>query len=220
MSAKKCIEVILFRLKIQYKSMGVLFYVPLIFNWLVIPSIVLISYHKTPDVETAYDTISTFSQIFSVILSVVWSIFLQNEYIEAQGNETLFLNDRNQIKNVSAWMLIYMLQLLLPFSVYGALIDSVIWAEYLKINIYIFFITGLTYFLIYFIKSNTFALLVLILYTAFSVTPIFENFPIGFMDTRFFSIDIFKSKTVFFLLCGVLLWIIGFFLNKFFRKYR
>lgn len=106
------------KIHLQLKSIKNLFFFPLIIVHLVLP---LISYLMSRNQELSFfDYIIIFSQMFTPISSVLWSLFILNESLDGKGNELLFIA-KNRMKLLDCFIvfMLFFITVVLQFIIYS-----------------------------------------------------------------------------------------------------
>ena len=208
------------RLIYHLKSIGLLFFIPLVIIDILIPILNIMEYSKYGIGEELYIHILQYSQWFFPFFSVWWVLFVLREYIESDGNELLYVHaDRCKLKDILCLFILYIFNITILFSIYTVLFPNMIY-EFFKILSVCIFYLGITYFFTYLSKSITITLLILILLTLANIT--FGNnkmvFPFYYtLDS--ITISLFINSYLPLILIGFLLLFAGTILNKRWLKF-
>jgi len=99
------------RLRYQLVNLHGMLPVPVFVLYCVVAPLCVMEYYAKP--SGFYDFLS-YSQIFIPLLSVWWVLFVLREYLEADGNEVLFLCNKNRFLPESVCLfLLYLTAILL-----------------------------------------------------------------------------------------------------------
>ena len=216
MHIKEDITLYLKRTVLHFKSIGILFYIPLLIVNVLIPVIAYLRYQKSGISELLYTDILQYTQWLVPFFSIWWILFVLREYIEADGNELLYVHsDRCKLKDILYIFVIYILDVGLTFTIYTLLFTSMKY-EYLKIITVCIFYLGATYFFTYLTNSITITLLISLFYTL--VNLVFGTigntcFPM-YLSLKKISLERFLSLYLPLAVSGVFLIFIGTLLNK------
>jgi hypothetical protein len=156
------------RLSKNLKCIGKLVYVPLFFNWLLIPLLVATAYRKYGQDGLAYGTVAQILQYFVPILSTWWLLFPFAEYVEAEGNEILFVCEKVKIKDYFTLLVAYLASLIPPFAIFALMFPVMIWeAVILAIDCFLF--SAFAYLIVFCVRSVAATFLFLIVYELLTV---------------------------------------------------
>lgn len=215
MRVKKHMKLYTIRVYYHLKSIGLLFFVPLIFIDILIPLLNVLEYSKYGVGEELYINILQYSQWFMPLFSVWWIIFVLREYLESDGNELLYVHsNRCKLNDVLCIFFVYILNIAIIFTIYTALFPNMKY-EFIKILSISILYLGIVYSFAYFTKSITITLMAILLYTLASI--IFSAnilvFPLYFTLKRITPSLYFDSYFPL-AITGILLLVIGVVLNK------
>lgn len=165
MRLKKHIALRFFRALYHLKSIGLLFFPPLVIINILVPALNIMEYLAFGGNDSLYISILQYTQWLFPFSSVWWVLFVLREYLESDGNELLYVHaDRCKWKDCVCLFVPSLCNIGLVFGAYAALLDGIGY-EFLRIGSICVFYLGLTYFLAYLSKSVTITLLTLIFYT-------------------------------------------------------
>lgn len=154
------------RTRLYLKNMGALGWVPpVVINGLIPAVLVTGSLHYGPGSEEldvlAMQTVQTLMPLFSIW----WSLFLLRDYVEADGRELLHIAVRKRaLREAVKPFLLAMADILLVLGL-GSFLAPVLIFEVVRILPACIFLFGLSYCLVYLLRSISMALFGVILYT-------------------------------------------------------
>lgn len=206
-------------LRMQKKGMGMLFYIPLLMNWVFIPMLAYLIYGHWGDDEMTYTEVLKYLQYFIPFLSTWWILFSFAEYVEGMGNELYFVQGRMRVYNTLAWLGIYLIVMVIPFLFYAEMISG-FQIECLRMAIECILFSCVTYMLLFLLASVPMTLVILLIYSIFSsLGALNTETVLIYYDIRVWSGELFTEKYLYLLLVGILALIIGVITNCRFRKY-
>lgn len=192
---------------------------PLVFNWLLTPLMVAAAYGKYGLDNRVYATAAQFSQYFVPILSAWWLLFSFAEYIEADGNEILFVYERIKVKDYFTLLAAYLISLIPPFTVFTLMFPNMIWeAVILAIDCVLF--SALAYLIVFCVRSVAATFLSLIVYELITVFFMNGASAFGYFHWGMASPDIITKKYLLFLLAAVAALLGAIVVNARFRRYN
>lgn len=219
MYIKKHIICVLRTLQMQKKGMGLLFYIPLLFNWMLIPALAYFIYGRWGDEGMTYTEVLKYLQYFVPFLSAWWILFSFAEYVEDNGNELYFIQGRMRVYNTLAWLGVYLIVMAIPFLFYAEMISE-FQIEYLRMAIECILFSCVTYMLLFLLASVPMTLVILLVYSIFSsLGALNTETVLIYYDIRVWSGELFAEKYLYLLLLSILALIIGAITNYRFRKY-
>lgn len=153
------------RCYLNFKNLRLLFWLPLLVVNVVLPALNFICYRANGVGDYLLVDINEKALLLLPFLSIWWTLFILQEYVEADGCETLYVC-RRRLKLAEALcpFLLYLLNITLLYGVYIAVFPKQMPMEYARMLCICCFFFGLAYFLIYATKSITISLMVLLLY--------------------------------------------------------
>lgn len=164
--------------------------------------------------EYFYYTIVNYTLWFIPIFSVWWMTMAFKDYIEA-GNEVLYVcGDRNKLIDMLMFSGIYLINLVVLYSVYSTMFPE-IWLELLKMIFICVFYFGFTYFLAFLTSSVTLTFMSVVLYTFLNILihPQSPTFPL-FLSMNSLNMENLLNMYLPLALTGVLLTALGVWINK------
>lgn len=152
------------RTRLHLKSLGFLKWVsPLILN-AVIPFINYIQYKEFGMGAGLYMEFLQTAQTVMPFFSIWWVVFALREYVEADGNELLFVSrGRTKLPDALALFLLYILNMAIVFGVYTAFFPQMKY-EFFRVLCVCLFYFGMAYCLLFLTKSLTLTLLAALFY--------------------------------------------------------
>ncbi len=208
------------RLIYHLKSIGLLFFIPLVIIDILIPILNIMEYSKYGIGEELYIHILQYSQWFFPFFSVWWVLFVLREYIESDGNELLYVHaDRCKLKDILCLFILYIINITILYFIYDALFPDMKY-EFLKILSVCIFYLGITYFFTYLTKSITITLLILILFTLANITygSNIMIFPLYYTLDKI-TVSLYINSYLPLMLTGLILLFVGVVLNKRWLKF-
>ena len=103
---------------IQKKSMGLLFYIPVAVNWILLPILTFLLYFRWGGGSFAAAEVLKLFQFFVPFFNSWWLILAFSEYIEGRGNELYYIAGRMKSGLAVLWTAIYFCLTGLPFVFY------------------------------------------------------------------------------------------------------
>lgn len=207
-------------LHMQKKGMGLLFYVPLVVNWGMIPFLSWLIFQHWGDTEQAYTQILSYLQYFVPFISSWWLLFSFAEYVEGEGNELYFVQNRMRMRNALEWMMIYVIIMLMPFLLYADMIRG-FHTESLRMIIECAMFSGITYALLFLSAVVPITLVILLVYSTFcSLGAINTENILIYHDIRPWSMNLFTEKYIYLLLLSVVAFISGAVVNYKFQRFQ
>lgn len=206
---------------LHLKSIRKLAFVPIILTDIIFPTIIFMFSKETGGSEELYWYIVEYSYLFFPICSIWWPIFILREYLEADGNELLFVNTcRIKAIDIYAVFFIFMLNVVGQYIIFATLFPLMIF-EFLRILCCCIMYLGISYTIAFFSKSVTLTLMMMLLYTVIIITEQDNYFNFVF----FLSTEPISTKIVFEICIpqislGFLCTGLGCILNAHFQKYR
>lgn len=220
MCFKEHITLYFYRMIYHLKSIGLLFFVPLVIIDILIPTLNIMEYSKYGIGEELYIHILQYSQWFFPFFSAWWVLFVLREYIESDGNELLYVHaDRCKLKDILCLFVLYIFNIAILFSIYATLFPNMKY-EFLKILSVCIFYLGITYFFTYLTKSITITLLILIFFTLANITfgSNIMIFPFYYTLERV-TVALYINSCLPLMLIGLALLFVGTVLNKRWLKF-
>lgn len=223
MCSEKYITGLFRRTHLYFKSLGVLFFVPLAAVHILIPFVAIITYKKYGAGDEFVSNITQYSQLLIPICSSLWEIFILHEYVEGYGNELLYVcKIRSKLRDVVLPFLLFLITVVLQYAVYCALVPAMGF-ELLRLILVSVFYFGLAYFLMFLSKSTSMTIMCLIVYTAFNFLALFNLgvvvFPIYF-DLHCLSYNSLCFSVLPLFACGIGFIALGVHFNKKKLKYN
>lgn len=156
------------RFWINIREQGLIFYVPFLFNYLLIPMIVFDTYKKFGLDDQTRMTVVKFSQYFTPVLVSWWIFFALIKYIDGEGNEIFYVQNRMKAKEVIVFYIVYIVSIMIPFLFYRMMFSGME-LEWLRIAIESWIFAALTYFFSFFCKNIAVAMIPVVGYAFASV---------------------------------------------------
>lgn len=186
------------RLKIQWKGMGKLKYLPLFVIYIIIPFSVWL--YSRIDHEYYFDYLEEQLVFFVPLLSVWWALLLLQQYVEGEGRELLWIEKGNRLVDIIIYLFLYMLTLI-PMILYimNNMTRGLIVIPVLLLQSFMF--SGCFYMLSMVCASISVGFVVVFIYALFSGNRIMSlATKIGFDGLQ---------STLFYLIAGIFCFIIG-----------
>lgn len=217
---RKCIQGLWF----QLKGIGVFVLVPVLVLYGLIPLINYLAYQFQIHVPGAgdgmlYDNILRMTQYFIPLLSVWWSLFVLEHYVEAPSHELLYLDHRLKLGEL-LFLYVAFLILMIPLFVVYTRIFPTFWWLFLKLAVLNLFYLASAYCIAYMFGKLLPAILLVLFYTIYvitesSVAVLTEEYLMPLSEK--IGIDFLKWMTGYILL-AVLLLVIGGIANYFYPE--
>jgi hypothetical protein len=207
------------RLRNNLKCIGKFVYVPLFFNWLLIPLLAAMAYSKFGLDSRTYETVTRFSQYFTPILSVWWLLFFFAEYVEADGNEILFVEEKIKIKDYFTMLSAYIVSLIPPFAVYAIMFPNMIWEEIILLIDCVLF-SAFAYLIVFCVRSVAATFLSLIVYELIVVFFVSGESAFNYISMNIASPMMIVEKYLLFLLVAAMALLGAVCVNARFRHYH
>lgn len=152
------------------KSLGLLFWVPIAILDVFLPLLLLAGYFKEGISENLQQTFQDFTRMLVPFLSAWWPLFLSKEYLEADGNELLFVcKNRGKLGDFLQAFVLYLCNAALIYAVVIPLLFPQMALEPVFMLGACIWYFGVFYFLAFLTQSVTINLMVLLLYTLANV---------------------------------------------------
>lgn len=196
------------RIYMQIKGMRVMFFVPLIGYFALIP---ILSWVLSG--STGFDINTRLSDVCYLVvpfLSTWWIYMVLKEYVEGDGREVLALG-KNILPDIFFYSMMNIICalfiLLIPTE------DQVNFYLFIEMIIVAFFMGGLTFFLISFFRNITIAMMLIIFYSAASNYTSYNEYVGHFLESiritlMQYSMDGFLPH-IKFIVVGTIFWMIG-----------
>lgn len=208
------------KIRIRVKEQGKLFYVPFLFHYLLIPILVLLSYRNYGIGDETRNVIISFSQYFTPVLASWWIFSCLVKYIDGEGNEIFYIQDRIKAKEVLGFLVLYIVSNTFPFLFYSRLFDHM-WLEWIRIVIESMLFASAAYCFSFLLQNIAFAIVVVVVYAFSSVFFMGMGSPVWrYFDGRDMTAGLFMDKYLFLFLAAVGLFLIGILLNYKKQTYR
>jgi len=153
---------------IRKREQGKLFYVPFLFNYILIPLLFFLTYRKYGMGDQARNIIVSFSQYFTSILVCWWIFPALIKYIDTEGNEIFYIQKRMKWKEVFNFFLFYVFSNTMPFIIYCWFFHDM-WLEWIRIFIEIMLFASMSYCLAFVFNHIAFAIAAVMTYAFSSV---------------------------------------------------
>ncbi len=198
MSFESKIDYWIDRIRIQWKGMGILKYLPLFINYIIIPISVWI--YMQVDPEYYMDYFVEQLVFFVPLLAVWWELLLMQQYIEGEGRELLWIEKSSKIADTLLYLFFYLLTLI---PIFLFIINNIPYSEDLMIVLLFqsFMFSGCFYMLSMVCASVSVGFVVVFIYALFSGNRISTIVTaLGFEGMQ---------SSLFYLTAGVLFFAIG-----------
>ena len=205
---------------IQKKSMGLLFYIPVAVNWILLPILTFLLYFRWGGGSFAAAEVLKLFQFFVPFFNSWWLILAFSEYIEGRGNELYYIAGRMKSGLAVLWTARYFCLTGLPFVFYRIWLPT-LGIEILRIFIECIFFAGITYFLLFITSSSASTLAVMLIYptvSSFSTAPALQH--LRYVCIEPWTLRLFLEKYCFFLVVGCVFFAGGMIANRKYRKYQ
>ncbi len=154
-----------------FKNIKSLFWVPIVLLFILIPVVIGTLYNTMAEQEAAalQQMLRIFQQV-TPLFSTWWLVFILREYIDGDGAEILYTYEgvyRSKLGLVLFTLACYLALLAFDYaflSVLYAKWTSIIWVDYVKMGVVCLFFTGLTYLVMYLLRSTIAGMVCSILY--------------------------------------------------------
>lgn len=208
------------RIWLQIKGMKMMFLIPLVGYFVVIPFMVWILFVNSELVLE--DAAASVCYLLVPILSTWWVCIIQKEYIEGEGREVLLLGKGVLYSMAAFWFLnLVCFVVILLFLETGVRYElSALVTDMVVVS---FLMTGMVCCLNFCIKSITISMFVIIFYTAFSsytfynesIIKLFRAFQLTVIQEIKYEIGWYGY--IRYILAGILLWGFGVYKSKHFE---
>lgn len=204
------------RIYLYLKSIGLLFWVPILIFNLLVPFLNYLMYSKYAVSEELYIAILKNCLWYYPFFSNWWSLFLMKEYLETDGNELLFVySNKIKLVDVTSVFLLSIFNILLWFIPYTMLFPMMKY-ELLRVLTMCFLYFSFSYFLTFLSKSILIPLMILLLYNLGAVlyAGTKANIPIFYISYEKFTWILYLNKYLHFFISSVIFCSVGTILNK------
>lgn len=211
------------RLIYHLKSLGKLKLVPLIIIYILTPFMCYLNCRAdlNVDKEAALRSFQiqfiTMEQSFLFFFSVWWIIFILRDYIEADGNELLYVNkSRNKMIDLLYPYIFYLANVFILCTIVS-LINGDLRYEFIRIVSISIFYVGMTYMVVYLTRSITITLMVNLVYTLVNISKEGADiiFPYYYdVNNKPLTYGAYMSVCLPLLIVGIFMLIVGTILNK------
>ena len=158
-----------FRLYYYFKSIGILFWIPLLLVDVLLPGLYIWQYLSNGAEDRLRITMLSVNQMLIPLFSAWWPLFILREYVESDGNELLYVYGRRcKLGDILLVYSLYAADVGLLFILYAKWFPEMAF-EYIRLMSVGIFYVGMVYFLLYLTKSITPALLTILFYTFGSI---------------------------------------------------
>lgn len=206
-------------IKISIKSMGVSFYIPMIFNSVLIPLIVFLVARTGNEYNITF-AVNVLTQMFTPFLGSFIVCMHMTKYIDTRGNEIYFVLNKNKWHEVMKLFIVYILTNTFWFAAY-MLLDRSFGFEWLHIIIVTFLFMSASYCFCFLFRSVSLASIPSFLYTIYSVVGLKNlggNF--SYYEQAGMGAEKLLSKYVYFIVAAIVVISIGNALNNSYDKYN
>jgi len=215
MRTKKYLSGSWLRLRLHVRSIGLLSVFPFFVVNLLLPLLSFMVYRKEGATDAFHLGTIQFGQWLMPLCSILNVLFVLREYVESPGKEILFVC-RNKCKLLD-FLFVFLLSLgniFILFVVYELFWPGLFF-EFFRIASVCILFFGITYFLTFLTKTIYMPLMTLLLYTIASIMTYTDRmlFPL-YYSNEFVSLPMFVRYYLPFALTGVVLLVIGVFINK------
>lgn len=206
---------------LHLKSIGKHAYVPIIIADIVFPATIYMFSLQTGYTQELYRYIVEYSLFLFPISSIWWPIFILREYLEADGNELLFVNKyRIKIADIIVVFLAFMLNAWIQFIVFTIIFSSMQF-EFLRLLCSCIMYLGMSYLIAFSFKSITLTLMTMLIYTLVIITQANEGYNFVFFITNEpISIDTVFEICIPQMCAGLLFLAFGGAINAHIQKFR
>ena len=206
------------------KGIGIYAWVPVVVLYLITPFLIYVQYkigERIGDGHGAlYSGIIKQCQHLYPLFSVWCMIFVMHEYIEGEGNELLYIQNKIKFIEVGILYVYYMLLMLPAFFIYCYLFHEMIWL-YLKLAVICFFYMAFTYFLTYLTKSTVITFMAALIYT---MIALFANYMklsgLSYYSTILYTGSKLLQELLPFFIWSILFFAAGLYCNHFLMKWN
>ncbi|MCR5203000.1 MAG: hypothetical protein K6D02_07945 [Lachnospiraceae bacterium] len=206
-------------IKISVKTLGKSFLVPILFNSILIP-IIVIMVAKTQNEYNLLFSANVMTQMFTPFLGSFVVFTYMSKYIDTRGNEIYFVVNKNKSSEILKLYCIYIITNTFWFIVYSCL-NKKFALEWVHIIILTFFYMVATYFLCFWFKSVSLASIPIFLYTIYSIVGLEAfNSKLSYYECCGVTGETIVSKYFYFIVAAFFLLIVGKRLNNSFEKYN
>lgn len=206
-------------IKISIKSMGMSFYIPIIFNCLLIPLIVFFVARTGNEYNIAF-AVNVLTQMFTPFFGSFIVCMHMSKYIDTKGNEIYFVLNKNKSHEIMKLFLVYIMTNTCWFSAY-MLLDRSFGLEWLHIIIVTFLFVSATYCFCFLFRSVSLASIPSFLYTIYSVVGLkYLGKKFSYYEQTGMEAENLLSKYVYFIIVAIVLMSIGNALNDSYDKYN
>lgn len=223
MHIKQYLSLFVTRQYFHLKSIRLLAWVPVALLNAILPAFIFLNYNQF---GATAETLRNLLQIAMLLLppfSVWWNIFVLREYLEADGNDVLFVCSHPcKVWDAGCLFLLYVLNMGLWFGVLAGMLPEMrVGLELLRLLCACVFYFGLVYFLLFFTHSVTITLMAALIYTLANFISNVSNvfFPFYYSPQ---PVETEQWFTVYLplALCGLVLTCAGIMLNQYHLKFN
>lgn len=202
------------RLFLNLKIISYHAFIPFVFLYILIPILNYFEFKKYGVGEELYINILEYTQMLVPFLSVWIILFVFREYLESNGNEVLFIYN-NKIKLIDMFLLFlfFIINLFVIYVFYIILFHNM-FIEFAKMLCICFFYFGVTYSLLFATKSIPVTLMVLLIYTLYTLFYRIPNSIFNYYSTQAVSVELLISKYIPLFIFGIGFTGLGVALNK------
>ena len=206
-------------LKTSIKSMGIRFWIPIFINDILIP-LAILYIKRVGNYDNLEQGINTLTQMFTPFLASFW-IFLQlSKYVDEDGNEIFFINERVKLYEVIKLYVFYIATNTVFFLWYCRMGQN-FFLEWIHIVIISFLFVAASYFFVFLFYSISLAIIPLFFYLIASIIGLNETLSkISYYEVFGVSIKSLQNRYSYFAIASLVFLISGMIINKYREKYK
>lgn len=206
-------------IKTTIKSMGFLFWIPILINDVLIPSVVYII-KMSANHMCVLQGIYTLTQMFVPFLSIFWIVIHLSKYVDENGNEIFFIKNRIKLLEIIKLYILYIVINNIFFIWYYTISKELLLELIHLIIVSLLFVSAI-YLLVFLFDNISLAIIPMFLYAISSITNLNSTLSkISFYEYMGMSMKQLKTKYIHFLIIGIIFMIIATILNKNKEKYK
>lgn len=186
------------------RTIGLAAAIPLIIIYICIPFLGFCIYHKYGIGYELWETFTKMTQLFLPFFSAWWGILALRSFVEADGNEILFINNKYTML-IFLWAFIFYVISIAPlYLVFGLPFEN-IWFEFAKVLIECILFNSIAYFLLFTAQSSAISFAALAIYTILSFFKFDSVSRLLFIEIKEMDKDLFLNKYLPFLILSAVL---------------
>ena len=193
------------RIYLQCRGMGILFWIPLIGYYIIVPSAGWILGQNPLEDREMLERVTEVSYRFIPLLSTWWMFLVHKEYIEGDGKEILYLG-KNILGLTIGFFLLNIICCFPSVFLFNRPAERVL-ELFFQLTIIMFLTCGMAYFLNFSLKNISVYALVTMIFCTLSVVPSDRLFQYQFISLQ--GNELWLEEGVKFIISGGIFWIFG-----------